>query len=72
MYGGAVVANEDDWQAEDDARTIARAEAIKADPERMKKAMEAAKRIAERERIEKEAMQKLADAKMDYSKSPHP
>lgn len=64
--------DENDWQAEDDARTIARAEAIKGDPERLKKAQDAAAKIAERERLEQEAMQKLAGAKMDYNKSPKP
>ena len=67
MYGGEIVgrASEDDWQAEDDARTIARAEAIKADPKRMEKARAAAKKIADRERIEKETMESLAKG-FDY------
>ena len=62
MYGGEIVgpSSEDDWQAEDDARTIVRAEAIKADPKRMEKAQAAAKKIADRERIEKETMETLA------------
>ena len=67
MYGGEIVgpASEDDWQAEDDARTIVRAEAIKADPKRMEKARAAAKKIADRERIEKETMESLAKG-FDY------
>lgn len=60
--------SEDDWQAEDDARTIVRAEVIKSDLERMKKAQEAAVKIAEKERIEKEAMENLAGARKFYDK----
>jgi hypothetical protein len=45
------IAQEKRWQEEDDAYTLARAEEIKADPERVEGAANAAKRLlAEREK----------------------
>ena len=41
----AVPLSEHDWEAEEDARSLARAMAVKADPARMKKAKAAASRI---------------------------
>jgi hypothetical protein len=62
--------SEEDWQAEDDAHTIARAEEVKADPERLKRAQKAAKRIVEQEKARAKAMEKLAKAKLEYPNSP--
>jgi hypothetical protein len=43
----SVVAQQKDWQKEDDARVLAEAKQIQADPSRLKGAQEAAKRMAE-------------------------
>jgi len=48
------------WRAEDDARTLARAEEIKADETRMNNAKEAAVKMVEREKEEIQAMAKVA------------
>jgi hypothetical protein len=55
---------EADWQAEDDARTLARAEVIKNDQSRLTKAQQAANKIAEREMKEASAMKKVAGRKV--------
>ena len=39
----AVPSSDDDWQAEDDMRTLARAEEIRKDPKRLKAALAKAK-----------------------------
>ena len=41
--------NDDKWKARDDARTLANAEAIKRDKERMNKASKAARELLEEE-----------------------
>lgn len=60
------------WAAENDARTLSEAEAIKADGPRFKKARTAAKRLAKEEKARAKAMADVANAKLDYSKSPKP
>lgn len=48
------------WQAENDARTIARADAIKADPQRLQAAKGAAARIVGEETAEANSLRRLA------------
>ena len=48
------------WQAEHDARTMAEAEAIKADPERFKAAAEAAEGIKKEAMDEAMALEKIS------------
>ena len=43
----SIVAQQKDWQKEDDARVLAEAKQIQADPNRLKGAQEAAKRMAD-------------------------
>lgn len=59
------------WKAESDARTITEAAVVTADPERLKRAQEAAKRMAEEESARNKAMADLGDGKwpMDYTKT---
>lgn len=59
-----------DWRAECDAHTLAEAEAIKSDADRLNKATEAARKMSEREDKEKAAMKKIAAGGMIYDKSP--
>jgi len=67
---GKLSADEKKWKAESDARTIVEAAAIQADPERLKAAQEAAKRMAEEEAAKNKAMQELGSGgwPLDYSK----
>ena len=51
---------EKQWQARDDAHTLARAEEIKADPTRMSNAQQAAKNMLEEQRKETQAIAKVA------------
>jgi hypothetical protein len=67
------------WMAEDDAYTLARAEAIKKDEERMNAASEAAKRMAEdqKERAKNQvdqakAMERIAKGKKGGNPNPTP
>lgn len=55
------------WQAQDDARTLAFAEAIKQDPGRLKSAQEAAQKMVEQKREEADAMAKVAGQKANNS-----
>lgn len=64
------VKSDADWEAESDARTITEAEVIKADQGRFTRAQAKAKIMLEEKQIEAKALKKLANAKMDYSKSP--
>lgn len=57
------------WQAQSDARTLAEAEVIKGDPERLKAAQEAAVKLAEESREEAEGMSMVAKG-MQYSTMP--
>ena len=54
------------WQAESDARTIAEAEAIKGDPERIKAAQKAAKEMSEEKQREADALRSLSKGNMHY------
>lgn len=52
-----------DWRAKDDARTLAEAEVIKQDKDRLIAAQDAAKRMAEEKNEEARAMKKVAGRK---------
>jgi len=54
------------WEAESDARTIAEAEAIKGDPERIKAAQKAAKEMSEERQREADALRSLSKGNMHY------
>jgi hypothetical protein len=58
---------EAEWQAEDDARSLAQAEEIKADKPRLDKAQDAAKRMADEEAERAKAMRKVAGRKKSGS-----
>lgn len=60
---------EERWKAEEDARTLQMAEVIRNDPKRLKKAMDAAGRLAEEKRKEAEAIAKVAKGQLFYDKS---
>jgi len=60
--------DEERWQAEDDARTLQMAEVIRNDPKRLKKAQEAAKKLAEEKRKEADAIAKVAKGQLYYPK----
>ena len=69
MPGKSVAKQEEDFQAEDDARTLMRAEEIRNDPKRLKKAkgkLEKQRKEAEdaekRNRLEQKVAKKLKDA----------
>lgn len=51
---------EAEWQARDDARTLARAEEIKADESRLQTAQDAAKKMLDEQRDEAKALSKVA------------
>lgn len=51
---------EKDWQAQDDANTLARAAEIKADKARMAKASQAAKKLVEEAAARAKAMKQIA------------
>ncbi len=55
---------EQQWQAEEDARTIANAEAIKADLKRFRLASGAAKRLASEQLTKAKAMLRVASSRM--------
>ena len=57
---------EKDWRAEDDARTLSNAEAIKADTERMERAAKAAKRMLEEEEARTKGLQMVAKGQLKY------
>ncbi len=52
------------WCAQDDARTLAEAEVIKADPERLKRAQAAAKSMADEAEVKADAMEKIASGEI--------
>jgi hypothetical protein len=64
--------DENEWQAECDARTLAEAECIRMDEDRLSKAQEAAKHLAEEEHEHAEAMARAGRGMIEYSKSPDP
>lgn len=60
---------EEKWEAENDARTLQDAVVIKNDAKRLKKAVEAAKRLAEEKMKEAEALAKIAKGKTVLTRS---
>ncbi len=67
---------EDQWKAESDARTLALAEAISADPDRLKRAKKAAgslvrdaKERAEEEQVMTDALKRLSEGRARKAKS---
>lgn len=74
MPSRPIDAEEKRWQAESDARTLAEANVIREDPERMKAAQGAAKKMAEDEREQANAMSKVARGAQARAKRPagHP
>lgn len=56
----SVLAQQKDWQKEDDARVLAEAKQIQADPNRLKGAQEAAKRMADETEKRAKAMRQVA------------
>ena len=61
-------ADERRWRAESDARSLAEAEEINKDPERIKAATEAAKVMAEEKQAEAHAMQNVADKSLKFDR----
>lgn len=57
-------AQEAKWKAENDARTLAEAETVKADMERMKMAKKAAQTMVKDKRVEAMAWAKIAAGKL--------
>lgn len=53
-----------DWESEDDARTLARAEEIKEDTKRYNKAVTAAKRLVKERKNNLDALSKVAGKKI--------
>lgn len=51
---------DDAWHAEEDARCLSEADVIKHNPKRYRKAIEAAKKMAEEKREQAQAMGKIA------------
>ena len=60
--------NEARWQREDDARTLARAEEIKADKERYANAKKGAKELLEQRAKELYGLEKVANKKINKAK----
>ena len=59
----STIASEKRWQEESDASTLAQAEVILNDPERLAAAKRAAKRLAQQQEKEAEAMTRIASGK---------
>lgn len=60
MIGRAISAEEAEWRRQDDARTLARAEEIKADKERLAEAHIGAQEILEKEAARLKGLSKVA------------
>lgn len=60
MARGEVPASEAEWAAQDDARTLARAEEIKADHQRLQAAKTQAVKLLEKEQDELASLRKVA------------
>ena len=60
MATKAQIAQEKEWAAQDDARTLAQAEQIKKDPNRMKSAAVAATKMAAEAKKHADSMSKVA------------
>ncbi len=61
-------ADEKRWRAESDARSLAEADAIQKDPKRLEAATEAAKRMAEEQQRDADAMTRVAAGIFSYPK----
>ena len=62
-------AEEKQWQAENDARTLAEADVINNDPERLEAAQKAAKKMLAEQKRQAEAMEHVVDeVTFDYRK----
>lgn len=66
MMPATISAEEKEWRAESDARTLVEADVIKSDPERLKAAQEKAKKMVEEKKRESEAMDRVANGQFDY------
>lgn len=62
----------EDWEIREDARTLARAEEIKADKERMRDATEMAKQLADEEMKRMSGLMKVAGKKQPKSSNVSP
>lgn len=60
--------SDDQWQAQNDAETLARAAEIKADKKRMAKASQAAKKLVDEAAARAKAMKQIAKVKPNASK----
>jgi hypothetical protein len=69
MKGVTAVKSEKDWKAENDANTIAEAEAIKADKERLAGAKKAAAKMAKEQRARADGLTKLAGRRSGRGRS---
>lgn len=69
-YGPEMIAEDDKWQAEDDALTLMRSEEVRKDDKRHKKAQEAADRMLKEKISEAESLSKVAKGEMTYSSMP--
>lgn len=68
LKAASMSSEEKRWEAESDARTLARAEEIKADSKRVQKASQAAKKMALEASKEAASMQKVASGKVKTTK----
>jgi len=65
-YAEAMTAEDKKWRAESDARTLADAEAVKDDKERLEAAQEAAKAMVDEKNAEAAGMAKVASGVFSY------
>lgn len=70
MGNKILVKTENDFEAENDARTLIDAEVIMNDPARMEAARKACEDMIQEEDARKAAMDRIANAKLQYTKSP--
>ena len=70
MISRPLTAEDKQWQAKDDARTLAEANVIREDADRMSAAQTAAKQMAEDEREKATALGKVASGKQSTAKRP--
>lgn len=69
MVDDVMTAEDKRWQAETDARTLARTVRIQRDPSRLKAAQVAAAKMAEKERNEAQTMEAVARKKTKHKES---
>ena len=70
MIDSPMTAEDKRWQAQDDARTLASANVIREDPDRMSAAQTMAKEMAEEDREKAKAMGKVARGQQTTVKRP--